>query len=55
MVAVRVLAWIVRLSGLVALALGLLFWFALVDWITFVLAGTYNRPSGQGISRFASI
>ena len=33
MVAVRILSWIVRLSGLVALVLGLLFWFARVDWI----------------------
>src|SRR5579883_2609297 len=34
MVAVRILAWITRLSGLAALSLGLLFWFAQVDWIS---------------------
>jgi hypothetical protein len=34
MVAIRILAWITRLSGLAALALGLLFWFAQVDWIS---------------------
>lgn len=34
MVAVRILSWIVRLSGLLALVLGLLFWFAHVDWIS---------------------
>lgn len=41
MVAVRILSWIARLSGLGALALGLLFWFAQLDWIdAHVLFGT---------------
>ena len=34
MVAVRIISWVARLSGLVALALGLLFWFAQIDLIT---------------------
>jgi len=33
MVTIRILTWIARLSGLGALVLGLLFWFARVDWI----------------------
>jgi hypothetical protein len=34
MVAVRILSWIARLSGLGAVVLGLLFWFAQIDWIS---------------------
>lgn len=33
MAAIRTISWIARLSGLVALALGLLFWFAQIDLI----------------------
>lgn len=41
MIAVRILSWIARLSGLGALVLGLLFWFARIDWIdAHVLFGT---------------
>lgn len=35
MIAVRVIVWIARLAGLGALLLGLLFWIAQVDLITF--------------------
>lgn len=34
MAAIRIISWVARLSGLVALVLGLLFWFAQIDLIT---------------------
>lgn len=38
MAAVRIISWVARLSGLVALILGLLFWFAQIDLITVHMA-----------------
>lgn len=38
MAAVRIISWIARLSGLVALVLGLVFWFAQIDLITVHMA-----------------
>lgn len=34
MAAIRIISWVARLSGLVALILGLLFWFAQIDLVT---------------------
>lgn len=38
MAAVRIISWIARLSGLVALVLGLVFWFAQINLITVHMA-----------------